>query len=308
MPVADRRPPLRWSEKLHPRHWGAWLLLGLMWLLAQLPHGAQQRVGRALGRLGYKAGGSRRAMTEANIRACFPELDAEAQDALVRRTFEANAVGMVECTQSWFGDMQRYRDSLIVDGEDVLRAALAKGGVLLYGGHFSILDFALPLVDAVHPVAYMYRPNANPLLDEVIEARRAPFRHANFSKRELRDLIDYLRAGHMAWYAFDQDQGLKHSVFAPFFGVQTATLKTLGWLTRESGATPLFMSQWRDNDRGQYRLRFRALPAEFPTDDDVRNATLLNAMMEEEIRRDPAQYLWLHRRFKTRPEGEPAIY
>lgn len=306
--MADRRPKLRPIEKLHPRHWGAWLLLGVMWLLAQLPHGAQQRVGRALGRLGYKAGGSRRAMTEANIRACFPELSPEQQDALVRDTFEANAVGMVECTQSWFGSMERYRRDLVVEGEDALREALDKGGVLLYGGHFAILDFALPLVDAVHPVAYMYRPNANPLLDEVIEARRAPYRHANFSKRELRDLIEYLKDGNLAWYAFDQDLGRKHSVFAPFFGVQTATLKTLGWLTRESGATPMFMSQWRDNDQGQYRLRFRRVPEPFPSDDDVENATILNAMMEEEIRRDPAQYLWLHRRFKTRPPGAPPIY
>lgn len=307
--MEKRRPAIGFWASLHPRHWGVWMLLGIMWLMAQLPHGLQQRLGRALGRLGYRIGGSRRRMTEANIRACFSERSAEDQDALVRGTFEANAVGMVECTQSWFGSMVRYRRDLQVDGGDLLRDNLAKGrGVILYGGHFSILDFALPLVDAVNPIAYMYRPNASPVLDKVIEGRRAPYRHANFSKRELKELIDYLRAGNLAWYAFDQDLGLKNSVFAPFFGVQTATLKTLGWLARESGAIPMFMSQWRDNDRGQYRLRFREVPAPFPTDDDVENATILNQMLEQEISRDPTQYLWLHRRFKTRPDGAPPIY
>lgn len=303
------RPRLRPIQTLHPKYWGVWLLLGFMRVMALLPHGAQQRAGRWLGKLGYKVGGSRRAMAEANIRACFPEKSRDEQDAIVRETFVANSIGMVECMQSWFGSMERYRRDLRVDGEELLREGLARGnGVLLYGGHFSILDFALPLVDAVHPVAYMYRPNRNKLLDQVIEARRAPYRHDAFSKRELRELIDYLKAGNLAWYAFDQDLGARHSVFAPFFGVPTATLSTLGWLTRESGATPLFLSQFRDDHDGHYRLRFRAIPDEFPTDDDVRNATILNAMMEEEIRRDPAQYLWLHRRFKTRPPGEASIY
>ena len=303
------RPQITLFESLHPRYWGAWLLLGFMWLLGHLPHAAQQRVGRWLGKLGYAVGGSRRKMANANIRACFPERSPEEQDALVRDTFIANSIGMVECTRSWFGDMTRYRRDLRIDGLELLQAGLDRGkGVLLYGGHFSILDFALPLVDAIHPVAYMYRPNRNKLLDRVIENRRAPYRHDAFSKRELHALIAYLQAGNLAWYAFDQDLGAKHSVFAPFFGVQTATLKTLGWLTRKSGATPLFLSQWRDDHDGHYRLRFREIPDEFPSDDDVQDATILNAMMEEEIRRDPAQYLWLHRRFKTRPPGEASIY
>ena len=198
--MEKRRPSIGFWASLHPRHWGVWIMLGIMWLMAQLPHSWQQGLGRRLGRLGYRIGGSRRRMTEANIRACFPERSPQEQDALVLGTFEANAVGMVECTQSWFGSMQRYRRDLQVDGGELLRDNLAKGrGVLLYGGHFSILDFALPLVDAVHPVAYMYRPNASPVLDKVIENRRAPYRHANFSKRELRELIAYLLATEPDW-------------------------------------------------------------------------------------------------------------
>lgn len=307
MALKNREAPTglaRW----HPRHWGTWLLVFLMWLMAWLPYRLQQALGTGLGRLLYRLGGSRRRVTEANIGACFPELDPTQQDALVRETFVANAKGYVECTVGWWRSIEPYAMRMRVHGGDEVRRTLDSGrGILLLGGHFSILDFALPLVAAVAPVAYMYRPNDDAVLDSVIEYRRSLFRAGSFTKFQLREMIEHIRAGNMCWYACDQDMGPKNSVFAPLFGVPAATLTTPAWLARETGARVMFLSQFRHAD-GVYELRFTDMPEGFPGDDEQANARMINSMLEQEIRRDPAQYLWLHRRFKTRPEGEPSLY
>ncbi len=303
----NRRRVEGW-QRWHPRWWGTWLLVFVMWLIAWLPWRVQQALGSGLGRLLYRLGGTRREVARANIRACFPQLDAPAQEKLVRDTFVANAKGYIECTVGWWRSARPYARRMIVHGGDTVRETLAQGrGILLLGAHFSILDFALPLVAQVAPIAYMYRPNDNPVLDSVIERRRGAFRDASFTKFQLRQMIDYIRGGGMCWYACDQDMGPRNSVFAPLFGVPAATLTTPGWLARETGARVMFLSQFRHAD-GVYELRFIDMPEAFPADDEVENARLINAMIEQEIARDPSQYLWLHRRFKTRPKGEPPIY
>ena len=295
-------------QRLHPRWWGTWLLVFLMWLIAWLPWRLQQAIGSGLGRVLYALRGSRRRVTEANIDACFPSLDAAQREQLVRDTFVANAKGYIECTVGWWRSAKPYARRMRLHGDDTVRETLASGrGILLLGAHFSILDFALPLVAEVAPVAYMFRPNDNPLLNEVIERRRGAFRAGAFTKFQLREMIDHVRAGNMCWYACDQDMGRRNSVFAPLFGVPAATLTTPGWLARETGARVMFLSQFRHAD-GVYEVRFTDFPDAFPSDDEVENARMINAMIEQEVGRDPAQYLWLHRRFKTRPEGEPPIY
>lgn len=305
--LKDRKPVTGW-RRFHPRWWGTWALIGFMRLISLLPWRVQQALGTALGRLLYRLGGPRREVTRRNIALCFPELDADRREQLVRDTFVANAKGYVECTVGWWRSARPYAQRMVVHGGDEVRRTLASGrGVLLLGAHFSILDFALPLVATVAPVAYMYRPNDNPVLDAVIEARRRRFADRAFTKFQLREMIEYLRGGGMCWYACDQDMGRRYSVFAPLFGVPAATLTTPGWLARESGARVMFLSQFRLGD-GVYELRFADMPEEFPSDDEVENARMINRMLEQEIRRHPEQYLWLHRRFKTRPPGEPSLY
>lgn len=295
------------AEYFGPRYWSTWLLIGFMRLIAALPYPVQQALGTALGKLLYKLGGKRKSIAEDNIRACFPDLDEQQQAQLVRETFVANAKGYVECCIAWWCPIKPFADKMIVEGLDLVNEARAKGkGILLFGGHFSILDFALPLIAAATPVGYMYRPSDNPLMDTIIERSRRKFCTGAFTKFQMKEMIRYIKQNKMVWYAMDQDMGAKNSIFAPFFGVPAATLATLGWLARSSGAQPMFLSQFRDGD-GVYRICFRNVP-DFPTNDNVENATILNRVLEEEIRRYPAQYLWLHRRFKTRPEGEERFY
>ena len=297
-----------YSNYLHPRYWITWLGIGLMFLISLLPYKAQMWLGTQLGTLMYKQGGIRLTITRTNIQACFPELDANQQEELVRQSFIANMKGMVETTIAWWGNHKAILDNLEVHGLDNLKEAEARGkGVVLMGGHFSILDLAGPMVNSVFKFNYMYRPNDNPLFNTVIERHRMRYSHEKFSKRELTAMTDFIKQGNTVWYGYDQDFGARRSVFAPFFGVQTATVKAAMRLTRNTEATVLMVSQFRETD-GRYSIRFSPIFEDLANDDDITAATRLNAQLETFIRIHPEQYLWMHRRFRSRPEGEAPFY
>ena len=293
---------------LHPRYWVTWLGIGIMFLISLLPYKVQMWLGTQLGLLMYKQGGSRLQITRANIDACFPELSADDRESLIRESFIANMKGMVETTIAWWGDHKPILDNLEVHGLEHLKEAEGRGkGVILVGGHFSILDLAGPMVNSVFKFSYMYRPNDNPLFNAVIERHRMRYRHEKFNKYQLKEMTDFIKQGNTVWYGYDQDFGKRRSVFAPFFGIQTATVKAAMRLPRETGATVLMVSQFRERD-GQYSIRFSPILEGLAEDDDVTSATRLNAQLETFIKIHPEQYLWMHRRFRSRPEGEEPFY
>jgi len=307
--VRPIEPKYYYRNFLHPRYWPTWILIGVLRLLAFLPHGAQQWLGRMMGLLSYHLAPRRRHIAETNIRLCFPELSESEQQQLVKDSLIATAKGYVESTTGWWGKMDPYIERLEVHGREHLEEAQRRGkGVLLLGGHFSILDFAGPLASAVFDFNHMYRPNNNPLFDAMIERNRRRFSGAAFSKKHLHDMIRYIQDGNIVWYGCDQDFGRRYSVFAPFFGIQAATLTTPAWIARETGATVLFISQFREKKDKTYSIYFSPIFENYPSDDEVENATRLNQEIEKRVRQYPEQYLWVHRRFKTRPEGEPGLY
>jgi len=301
-------PKHYYRQFIHPRYWGTWLVIILMYLVSFLPYSTKMKLGKWAGLKLLKYGKSRRKTAEANIRACFPELSETEQAQLVRDTFVSNATGYIETTIAWFNKLEPFFEKLEVRGHAHLKEAQSRGkGVLVIGAHFSIMDFALPLYNHVTPFHYMYRPQNNPLLEAFIERKRRRNSGMSFTKRETRDMVEFIKQGNTVWYGPDQDLGKKHCVFAPLLGVQTACLTTPAWIARETGATVLQLSQYRA-ENGVYILDFSPILEDYPCDDEVANATRINQGLEAAIRKDPAQYLWLHRRFKTRPEGEPSIY
>lgn len=298
----------RYSQFLHPKYWITWIGIGIMYLMSLLPQKAKMGLATILGTLMYKIGGVRLLVTRANIRACFPELNEEEQENLIRESFIANMKGMVETTTAWWGDHKPIIDKLEVYGLEHLKEAQARGkGVILVGGHFSILDLAGPLVHSLSPFNYMYRPNDNPLFNAVIERHRMRYSNKKFNKYELKEMTSFIKQGNTVWYGYDQDFGARRSVFAPFFGIQTATVKAAARLPRDTGATVLMISQFReDNDR--YSIRFSPIFEGLAEDDDITAATRLNKQLETFIRIHPEQYLWMHRRFRSRPAGEEPFY
>jgi KDO2-lipid IV(A) lauroyltransferase len=174
-------------------------------------------------------------------------------------------------------------------------------GVLLLCPHYSMLDLVAPLMHAIAGrFVISYRPNDNPQFDQAVCRGRK--RYAELvDVRALREIVKHLKQGQMVWFGPDQDMGPKGSVFAPFFGRPACTVTTPARLARMSGAVSLFLDLHRD-DQGTYQVRLQPMPENYPAEDEVENATHLNQCIEDALKNHPAQYMWMHKRFKTNPD------
>ncbi len=267
------------------------------------------RLGAAIGHLAYLLARRRRRICEVNLRLCFPELDAGARKRLTRRTFLANGIGLMEVAISWYRNPEDFRFRVRIEGLENLRRAVAKGrGVLLVAAHFSTLEIGGFLLSLFHPMAATYRAHENPLFDAVMFNRRRRLYPRVIERRDVRGTLRCLRDGFAVWYAPDQDYGPRRAVFAPFFGVEAATITATSRYAGSNASPVLFFSHYRNADNSGYHLRLSPELADFPSGDENEDAIRINRMVEEAVREQPDQYLWLHRRFKTRPAGKPDLY
>ncbi|HET7330723.1 LpxL/LpxP family Kdo(2)-lipid IV(A) lauroyl/palmitoleoyl acyltransferase [Dyella sp.] len=307
MPGASR-PSFRLALTA-PRHWPAWLGVGAMWLAAHLPGRLPWRLGRVLGALAVRIRNQRRRIAERNIALCFPGLDAAAQRHLLDAHMRDLGMMMMEFTMGWLGsDRAIARIPARIEGLGHLQAAQARGqGVLLVGGHFSHLELCARLVSARIPIAGMYRRMDSEVFEWVVLRARLHYAQAMFDKDDLRGTVKYLRDGGVLWYAPDQDMRSKDNVFVPFFDVPAATITATHHLARMGRAQviPFFHHRLQD---GSYVLRLEAPLDPFPTDDVTADTARVNQAIERMVREAPAQYLWVHKRFKTRSGGMPSVY
>lgn len=297
------------SDLFHPRHWFSWLAVGLLRLIAMLPYRAKLVAGKYLGLTIQRFGKKRRHITQTNIRLCFPELDDEQQQALVREIFIQNGIGFFEIAWAWWASDEDVAGRYRVEGLEHLQEATRDGkGVVLVGAHFVHLDLCGLMLNQVIPMDVIYRKNNDPVFEHVITSGRQRVFENVLERSDMRGIVRKLRSGRIIWYSPDQDFGGRQSVFAPFFGVTASTLTTTAQLARMGRANICCGFHYRDPETHEYRLVFKPVPEQFPTGDEVADATLINRLIEAGIREQPEQYMWVHRRFKTRPEGEPSLY
>lgn len=275
--------------------------------LTWLPVDAALATGEALGVLAHRVAGRRRHIADVNLALCFPDLDAGERAALVARTFRSTGIAVAETALAWLSSSARLDGRVTFSGLEHLRVQDGRG-VLLFGAHFSTLDIAGALLSREVSVDVVYRAHRNARFERLMARSRARVIGGAIERDDTRAIVRRLRAGRVVWYAADQDYGRRHSVFAPFFGVPAATITAGTRLARAGNARVLFVSHFRSGRPYRWCIDVQPLPDGFPSGDDVADATVLNAHIEREVRRDPAQYLWLHRRFKTRPDGEPRPY
>jgi len=299
-----------YSAYRHPRWWPTWLGMSVMWLVAQLPLRVQWWLGKLVGLLAWKLAKSRRHITEVNIRLCFPELPEQQQAALVRNAFIANGIGLMELGIAWFRDPKKLTGITQIHGKEHLDKALEDGhGVLLLGGHYSTLDLGGSLVTEYIEADVMQRDHNNPLTNAVMTRARGRRYGTVLSSKDLRGLFRSLKKNHAVWYATDQDYGRKDIVFAPFFGIPTGTITATSRIAERSKCRVVPFSHFRREDKPGYDIYFHPALENFPSGDDLEDTTRINAIIEQEIRKAPDQYLWMHRRFKTRPdESDPGFY
>jgi KDO2-lipid IV(A) lauroyltransferase len=292
-----------------PRHWLSWLGLAFVWSVGQLPYRALMALGRVLGALTVHLPGERRRVARRNLELCFPELEGMARTALLRSTLRDLGAMFVEFALAWFGS-ERALGAVpcAVEGLEHLASCRDRGqGVLLVGAHFSHLELCARLVSQRIRIAGMYRIMDDAVFERAVLRARLRYADAMFTKEDIRRTVKYLKGGGTLWYAPDQDMRGKDNVFVPFFGIAAATITATHHLARLSGAAVIPFFHKRNGDGG-YSIRLEAPLADFPTADVAADTARVNACVERMVREAPAQYLWVHKRFKTRPPGQPPVY
>ena len=280
-----------------------------MYVLCSLPPAARWRMGALLGKLTYYLARRRRHIVAVNIRLCFPQLNPTALRQLVKDNFRSSGISLVETALAWFKPVNNFRALVDVHGLEHLKAAQAQGrGVILLGIHLSSLDLCGAVLASHLPFDIMYRRNKNKLLEAVMTRGRQRHFPLAIERSDVRQVIKRLRQGHTVWYGADQDYGRKHSIFAPFFDLPTATITATSRIAKITQSPVVCFSHYRHLDSGRYSIQLSPPLDNFPTEDLHADCTRVNTWVEDAIKVSPEQYWWLHRRFKTRPDGEPRPY
>jgi KDO2-lipid IV(A) lauroyltransferase len=297
------------GDYLAPRYWLLWCGLGLMWLIAKLPFRLQMALGSITGFCMYFLFRQRRHIAEVNLQLCFPEKSDAERKRILRRQFDSVGKGLLETALAWWSSDAHFDGRHRIEGLEHLDHALAENkGVILLSGHFTTLEVGGRILSHHRPFAVMYREHKNPLYEHIMRHHRKVHFKDAIPRTDVRRCVRALKQGMPLWYAPDQDYGRKHSVFAPFFGIQAASITATARFARLSGASVVPFFPERLADGSGYVLHLYPAIENFPSDDDVVDATRINRIIEKEVRKYPEQYLWVHRRFKTRPKGEDRPY
>jgi Kdo2-lipid IVA lauroyltransferase/acyltransferase len=283
----------------------------LLRLIARLPLAWQAGLGRALGALLYRLAGSRRAVARRNVELCLAERTASEREALVREHFAWLGRSILERGLLWYAPPERLRRLIEVEG-DVRFAERSERPVMWLVPHFMALDVAGVSTQLFQSrrVASIYQAQTNPVMDAAIRAGRLRFDQGEvFARQEsAKPLLRAIRNGHAFFNLPDMDFGLRDAAFVPFFGVPAATLLAPSRMARALGmVVQPVVAETLPGGAG-YRVRYLEPWPDFPSDDPLADTARMNRWIEDEVRRNPAQYLWVHKRFKTRPEGEPSLY
>ncbi len=290
---------------------GARLLLALFWLLHWLPLPLLASLGCRVGRLLHAVASSRRTIATRNIELCLPELGPEQRSALVREHFEWLGRTLVERSLLWYASTRRLKRLIQVEG-DVALAERSDRPVMWLVPHFMALDVAGAATQLfqTRQVASIYQEQSDAVMDAAIRRGRLRFKQGEVFPRSdsAKPLIRAIRRGWAFFNLPDMDFGERDAAFVPFFGVPAATLLAPSRMARALGmVVQPVVAETLPGGRG-YRVRFLDPWTDFPTADPFADTLNMNRWIEAEIRRNPAQYLWVHKRFKTRPAGEPPLY
>lgn len=297
----------QWSF-LRPKYWAIWVALIILMIFSILPWAIQWRIADILSKLAWKSLKSRRKTTIRNLEICFPE-KAEAQiQKEAKQVFFNMMLGLFEALNAWYKP-HWFKNRIHIKGLEHLKTSEGKG-IILLGTHTTLLDAGGFVCGRFFDLDVVYRPQNNPLLDMLIYRCRATIYQNQIAKDDMKGLISNLKNRHAIWYSPDQDFGLKQGVMAPFFGIEAATVTAHRRLIKitKASAIPLFFYRDGDIRNPQYHVLLEPALENFPSLDEVEDATRVNLVIENQIKTYPTQYMWFHRRFKTRPAGYEKIY
>ncbi|WP_295386349.1 lipid A biosynthesis acyltransferase [uncultured Thiodictyon sp.] len=307
-PHPDSPPPQ--PALWRPRHWPSWFVVGIAYALGRLPFPLLWALGQGLGRLGYHLAPDRREVARRNLAACLPDTPTAQRERILRAHF--GWLGVASLTQSvvWGASRARLKRLVRIRNREFIDSCIAAGRpVIVLVPHFVGLELGgAAFTGLVHAGVYMYQKIRDPVVDlQVMRARRQYGSVSIERSDDLRGLIREVRRGTPFFYLPDQDGG-RRGIFVPFCGVPASTVPMLGRFAAMAGAVviPTF-ARYLPWGRG-LELDFDPPLEPFPTGDRAADSSLMNRAIETRIRTMPEQYFWVHRRFKTRPPGEPPFY
>ena len=292
-----------------PRYWVSWLAVGVTWLLARLPQSAQRGLTRGLTRLAVKTRSSRTKTIRRNIELCFPDLTVEKQELLLHKNMYSTILMLFDLVNFIWASRSSVLDRGRIIGKQYLLDALADDKPLIVvTGHST--SFMLGIVKLSEITAYsaLYRRMDNPVLQEQLyERAMKKYPIDAIHRKEVPLMLSKLSNKGVAVILPDQDFGPKHSSFIPFFGIDTATITSIPQYAKSADANVLLASTYRE-ENGNYVVDIEPVLENYPTGDDLADTVLWSDWLESRVREHPEDYFWLHKRFKTRPEGQKKLY
>ena len=284
-------------------------LLALLWLLHWLPLPLLGRLGEAVGSLLFIIMAPRRRITLINLRLCMPALSARERQHLARQHFQVYARSILERGILWYASEQRLRRLIRVEPGVPLDAFVA-GPLILLCPHFVCLDVAGVAIALEASACSIYAQQQNRVFDDALRRGRERFHPVQIFARSagIKPVIRAMRSGLPFFMLPDMDFGIKDAAFVPFFGIPAATLTAPARIAATTGASVIpVVATYLPGYRG-WTVRFHPRWENYPGDDLVVAARRMNAFIEERVREAPAEYLWTHKRFKTRPPGMASVY
>ena len=284
------------------------LVFGFMWLVHFLPFRAVAAIGEGLGAILFWLIPERRRVTRINLAKCFPQWSEERREALARAHFRAFVRSFIDRGILWWSSAERVAKLVDIEGMEHLQA-LAGKRVVLFAPHFVGLDAGGIRIAKDWPrMASMASRQKDPLFDRLLHRGRLRFGGNLYSRQDgIRKVLRAVEGGETFYYLPDMDFGPRAAVFVPFFGVPAATTVGLSYIARTTQAhvVPCVTRMLPD---GRYVARLYPAWTGYPSGDDTADARRMLAFIEERVLEMPEQYFWMHKRFKTRPQGEPKFY
>ncbi|MBY3786849.1 LpxL/LpxP family Kdo(2)-lipid IV(A) lauroyl/palmitoleoyl acyltransferase [Photobacterium carnosum] len=308
--MSSKIKPVFTRSLLHPRYWGTLALVGLMYSLSLLPYSAQLFLGKHIGRLAIKLMKKRQHIIHRNLELCFPLMSATERESLLKENIDNTGLALFETGMAWFWSDARVCRHVTIKGMEYMEQLEREGkGALMVAVHSMNLELGARAFGIKKTGMGVYRPNNNPCFDYFQYQGRSRSNRTLIDRKDVKGMLRALKTGERVWYAPDHDYGLRRSTFVPLFAVEQACTTTgTSLLVDASNCAVVPFTMVRDDDSGHYTLTICPPVEGFPHKDSDAAAAFINKIVEQSIMAAPSQYMWLHRRFKNRPEGKPSLY
>ncbi len=306
--MSEDRPRL--TAFLHPRYWPTWLGVGLLRLACLLPYQVQMRLGRGLGGLAARLLSERVAVARRNIELCFPEKPTDEVEALTRAHFRSLGMSLMETASAWWRSDAFIAPLATMEGAEHVQRAVQQGrGAILLTAHFTTLEFSGPVLHMnLPPFDAVYRKHRSPLVNEIWRRGRERSARRTIEKGDIKSMVRSLREAVPVWYAPDQSYRRKKSELIPFMGEPAMSNTATSALAKLADAVVLPLFPRRLPGDSGYRITVYPPLDNFPSGDPAADTVRYNEIVAEWIREAPAEYYWVHRKFKDRPDALPDAY